>query len=59
MENHNKRFNRKKTDKLYKFRAVGTIIISNIKPADLVNFIELHPQFTLYAIQRNGFPMTI
>jgi hypothetical protein len=49
----------KSTIKVFKFRIIGTIKISNIKPADLDRDIELNPQLSVDAEQRNGLPMTI
>jgi hypothetical protein len=47
------------TTKIYKFKTVGTIIVSNPTPTDLAKDIGVNPQLSIYAVQRNGLPMTI
>jgi len=47
------------TTKIYKFKTLDTILLSNIKPADLAKNIQLNPVLEIHAEQTNGFPMTI
>jgi len=47
------------TTKIYKFKTLDTILLSNIKPADLAKNVQLNPVLEIHAEQTNGFPMTI